>query len=249
MTILCLACPILYAMIAPIRISQAADKITVPYTSNNQRQPQRSNVGPSIWGGAPLPPIPERVLDGIPGFIAWLAPAAVNSQRRRLSPNAYDGRRPGRPVFSPSLFACRHRQRNRQPQNTRMGSHQLASTIYRAKRRPYHRLGTPFIIWSSSPTTTNHLRFSTAASISLKPSAMPKPKYQSSWQWKAASRTATARPKSFSVNMPAASPMCIILSIRAGELARCNASPPINPGPSNGSSTKPCPAKTWISTT
>ena len=45
----------------------------MPYTSNNQRQPQRSNVGPSIWGGAPLPPIPERVLDGIPGFIAWLA--------------------------------------------------------------------------------------------------------------------------------------------------------------------------------
>ncbi|MYE80063.1 MAG: glycosyltransferase, partial [Chloroflexi bacterium] len=30
-------------------------------------------VGRSIWRGAPLPPIPERVLDGIPGFIAWLA--------------------------------------------------------------------------------------------------------------------------------------------------------------------------------
>ena len=30
-------------------------------------------MGRSIWGGAPLPPIPERVLDGIPGFIAWLA--------------------------------------------------------------------------------------------------------------------------------------------------------------------------------
>lgn len=26
-----------------------------------------------MWGGSPLPPIPERILDGIPGFIAWLA--------------------------------------------------------------------------------------------------------------------------------------------------------------------------------
>jgi hypothetical protein len=25
-----------------------------------------------LWGGAPPPPIPERVLDGIPGFFAWL---------------------------------------------------------------------------------------------------------------------------------------------------------------------------------
>ena len=44
----------------------------MPNTSNNQRQPRPSDVGRSIWGGAPLPPIPERVLDGIPGFIAWL---------------------------------------------------------------------------------------------------------------------------------------------------------------------------------
>ena len=44
----------------------------MPNTSNNQRQPHPSDVGRSIWGGAPLPPIPERVLDGIPGFIAWL---------------------------------------------------------------------------------------------------------------------------------------------------------------------------------
>ena len=44
----------------------------MPYTSDNQRQPHPSEVGRSIWGGAPLPPIPERVLDGIPGFIAWL---------------------------------------------------------------------------------------------------------------------------------------------------------------------------------
>ena len=45
----------------------------MPYTSNNQRQSRHSDVGRSIWGGTPLPPIPERVLDGIPGFIAWLA--------------------------------------------------------------------------------------------------------------------------------------------------------------------------------
>ncbi|MXV93771.1 MAG: glycosyltransferase, partial [Chloroflexi bacterium] len=37
------------------------------------RPPRPSEVGRSIWRGAPLPPIPERVLDGIPGFIAWLA--------------------------------------------------------------------------------------------------------------------------------------------------------------------------------
>jgi len=48
-------------------------KVVVPYTSNSPRPPRPSDVGRSIWGGAPLPPIPERVLDGIPGFIAWLA--------------------------------------------------------------------------------------------------------------------------------------------------------------------------------
>ena len=45
----------------------------MPYTSNNQQHKHHSDVGRSIWGGTPLPPIPERVLDGIPGFIAWLA--------------------------------------------------------------------------------------------------------------------------------------------------------------------------------
>ena len=45
----------------------------MPYTSRPPRPPRPSDVGRSIWGGAPLPPIPERVLDGIPGFIAWLA--------------------------------------------------------------------------------------------------------------------------------------------------------------------------------
>ncbi len=45
----------------------------MPYLSGNPRPPRPSEVGRSIWSGAPLPPIPERVLDGIPGFIAWLA--------------------------------------------------------------------------------------------------------------------------------------------------------------------------------
>jgi len=45
----------------------------VPYTSNNRKHQQHSDIGRSLWGGAPLPPIPERVLDGIPGFLAWLA--------------------------------------------------------------------------------------------------------------------------------------------------------------------------------
>ena len=45
----------------------------MPYTAERPRQPRPSEVGRSLWGGAPLPPIPERVLDGIPGFIAWLA--------------------------------------------------------------------------------------------------------------------------------------------------------------------------------
>ena len=44
----------------------------MPYTSNDRRPPRPADVGRSIWGGAPLPPIPERILDGIPGFIAWL---------------------------------------------------------------------------------------------------------------------------------------------------------------------------------
>ena len=48
-------------------------KVLVRYSSNNPRPPRPSDVGRSLWGGAPLPPIPERVLDGIPGFIAWLA--------------------------------------------------------------------------------------------------------------------------------------------------------------------------------
>ena len=45
----------------------------MPYTSERPRKARPAEVGRSLWGGAPLPPIPERVLDGIPGFIAWLA--------------------------------------------------------------------------------------------------------------------------------------------------------------------------------
>ena len=46
----------------------------MPYQSDNSQQNRPQwGVGRSIWAGTPLPPIPERVLDGIPGFIAWLA--------------------------------------------------------------------------------------------------------------------------------------------------------------------------------
>lgn len=45
----------------------------MPYQSNGSR---RSNmqigVGRSTWSGKPPSPIPERVLDGIPGCLAWL---------------------------------------------------------------------------------------------------------------------------------------------------------------------------------
>ncbi len=46
----------------------------MPYRSD---EPRRSNwqigAGWALLGGAPTTPIPERVLDGIPGFLAWLA--------------------------------------------------------------------------------------------------------------------------------------------------------------------------------
>lgn len=45
----------------------------MPYTSNNRKQKHHTDIRHSLWSGAPLPPIPERVLDGIPGFLAWLA--------------------------------------------------------------------------------------------------------------------------------------------------------------------------------
>ncbi len=47
---------------------------TVPYQSSGDRRNNvQIGVGSSVWGGTPPPPIPERILDGIPGFMAWLA--------------------------------------------------------------------------------------------------------------------------------------------------------------------------------
>jgi hypothetical protein len=46
----------------------------VPYQSGSGRRNNvQLGVGQSIWAGSPPPAIPERVLDGIPGFAAWLA--------------------------------------------------------------------------------------------------------------------------------------------------------------------------------
>lgn len=48
--------------------------VIVPYSSTGGRRNKvQIGVGSSMWGGTPPPPIPERVLDGIPGFLAWLA--------------------------------------------------------------------------------------------------------------------------------------------------------------------------------
>ncbi len=47
---------------------------TVPYqSSGGRRNNVQIGVGRSLWGGNPPPPIPERVLDGIPGLAAWFA--------------------------------------------------------------------------------------------------------------------------------------------------------------------------------
>jgi hypothetical protein len=46
----------------------------VPYkSSGGRRNNVQLGVGQSIWAGTPPPAIPERVLDGIPGCLAWLA--------------------------------------------------------------------------------------------------------------------------------------------------------------------------------
>jgi hypothetical protein len=47
----------------------------VPYQSGgNRRNSVQFGVGRSVWaGGSPPPTIPERVFDGIPGFLAWLS--------------------------------------------------------------------------------------------------------------------------------------------------------------------------------
>ncbi len=44
----------------------------MPYQSGGGRRNNvQLGVGQSIWAGSPPPAIPERVLDGIPGFFAW----------------------------------------------------------------------------------------------------------------------------------------------------------------------------------
>ena len=46
----------------------------MPYQSSGSRRNNvQLGVGQSIWAGTPPPAIPERVLDGIPGYLAWLA--------------------------------------------------------------------------------------------------------------------------------------------------------------------------------
>lgn len=46
----------------------------MPYqSSGGRRNNVQLGVGQSIWAGSPPAAIPERVLDGIPGFLAWLA--------------------------------------------------------------------------------------------------------------------------------------------------------------------------------
>jgi cellulose synthase/poly-beta-1,6-N-acetylglucosamine synthase-like glycosyltransferase len=46
----------------------------VPYqSSGGRRNNVQLGVGQSIWAGTPPSAIPERVLDGIPGYLAWLA--------------------------------------------------------------------------------------------------------------------------------------------------------------------------------
>ncbi len=46
----------------------------MPYqTSGGRRNNPQIGVGHSVWAGTPPTAIPERVLDGIPGFLAWLA--------------------------------------------------------------------------------------------------------------------------------------------------------------------------------
>jgi len=46
----------------------------LPYqSSGGRRNNVQLGVGRSIWAGNPQSAIPERVLDGIPGFVAWIA--------------------------------------------------------------------------------------------------------------------------------------------------------------------------------
>ncbi|QPC80678.1 hypothetical protein G4Y79_13245 [Phototrophicus methaneseepsis] len=44
----------------------------MPYRTSGERR-NKVQIGSSVWGGLPPTPIPERILDGIPGFVAWFA--------------------------------------------------------------------------------------------------------------------------------------------------------------------------------
>ncbi|MCA9890104.1 MAG: hypothetical protein KC546_17115 [Anaerolineae bacterium] len=44
----------------------------MPYRTSGDRR-NNVQIGSSAWGGLPPTPIPERVLDGIPGFLTWFA--------------------------------------------------------------------------------------------------------------------------------------------------------------------------------
>jgi hypothetical protein len=50
-------------------------RAVLPYQSTgNRRNSVQFGVGRSVWsGGSPTPILPERVFDGVPGFLAWLS--------------------------------------------------------------------------------------------------------------------------------------------------------------------------------
>lgn len=65
-----------YVMLAlPNWSPESQPGINVPYRSSDseRRSKAQLGVGWSLWGSTPPTPIPERILDGIPGFLAWFA--------------------------------------------------------------------------------------------------------------------------------------------------------------------------------
>lgn len=63
-----------YAMLWPFVPDDSIAEFAVPYRSFwDRRNKVQLGAGPSMWGGTPPTPIPERVLDGIPGFLVWFA--------------------------------------------------------------------------------------------------------------------------------------------------------------------------------
>ncbi len=52
----------------------------MPYQSGGSRRNNvQFGVGRSVWTGSPPPAIPERVFDGVPGFLAWLSLLLVSA--------------------------------------------------------------------------------------------------------------------------------------------------------------------------